>query len=267
LTLEIGTQKVGRVRKRGNAGPAISTSLPIGEVDANIFACPACQRPLDTGTTRCPGCSARLIGGVKASRAGVFVGIGVFTGMIASGALMGLGSLVSPRPVETATIQPPAVVTPSQAPAASAPAVAVDPGIPSSAMSALGQSARLNQRVLADAERLTIALAAAKPSSAEIAPILRTLATTASFGARLAPSVGDWDKASAVSADLATFYADIAATAQQGLSSSLSSSRAYQAAAERMLEVVSRVSAIDAASRALGAAAGIELAPLRPPSP
>lgn len=269
MTIEIGTQKVGRIGRRnkaGHAAPSHAPSLAIGEVDANIFVCPACQRPLGTGTPRCPSCGTRLIGGVKASRAALFVGIGVFTGMVVSGALMGIGSVVAPRPADVAAVQASAIVTSTQVPAGSAPAPTLDPGIPTSAMSALRQSTRLNQRVLADAERLTAALAATKPSSAEIAPILRKLATSAAFGAKLAPTVGEWDQASAVSGDLATFYADISATAQQGLASSLKSSRAYVAAAEEMLKVLAGLDEIDAASRELGVSAGIELPPLTAPS-
>lgn len=269
MTIEIGTQKVGRVGRRGKTGhaPSHAPSLAIGEVDANIFVCPACQRPLGSGTSRCPSCGTRLIGGVKASRAALFVGIGVFSGMIVSGALMGIGAAVAPRPADIAAVQPSAVVTPTQVPVASAPVSTADPGIPTGAMSALRQSTRLNQRVLADAERLSAALAATNPSSAEIAPILRKLATTAAFGAKLAPTVGEWDRASAVSGDLATFYADIAATAQGGLASSLQSTRAYVAAAEEMLRVVAQLDQIDADSRELGVAAGIDLPPLTAPSP
>ena len=265
MTIEIGTQKVGRVGRRG--GKRATTSLPIGEVDANIFACPACSRPLGTGTSRCPGCDTRLVGGVKASRVAVFIGIGLFSGMIVSGALMGVGSLSGARPADIPVGQVPPVVTPSQAPAPTVAPPPVDAGIPSGSLSALGQSTRLNQRVVADAERLTTALAATKPSSAVIAPILRSMASNAAFGARLAPTVGEWDRASAVSRDLAAFYAGIAATAEHGLSASLSSSRAYEAAAEKMLEVVAGLDAIDAASRALAAQADVELPPLSAPAP
>lgn len=244
----------------------MATSLPIGEVDANIFACPACSRPLGSGTARCPGCDTRLIAGVKASRAAVFVGAGVFSGMIISGALMGFGSLTAARPVDIPTVQAPPIVTPTQVAVPSVAAPAIDTSVPSGAVSALRQSTRLNQRVVADAEQLAIALAAPKPSSSAIAPILRSMATHASFGARLAPTVGEWGRASAVSEDLATFYAAIAATAQEGLSASLSSSRAYEAAAERMLQVVAGLDDIDAASRALAAGADFELPPLSAPS-
>ena len=41
MTIEIGSQKVGRVGRRGRTSAA--TSMPIGEVDANIFGCPACR--------------------------------------------------------------------------------------------------------------------------------------------------------------------------------------------------------------------------------
>ena len=240
--------------------------MPIGEVDANIFACPACNRPLGSGTTRCPSCDTRLIMDVKASRAAIFVGVGLFSGMIISGALMGVATVAGARPGDVAVVQAPPVVTPSQAPVPSVAAPVVDPGVPSGAISALRQSAKLNQRVVADAEHLATALAASKPSASVIAPILRSMATHASFGARLAPSVGEWDRASAVSEDLAAFYAAISATAQEGLSASLSSSRAYEAAAEEMLQVVAGLDEVDAASRALAAGADFELPPLSAPS-
>jgi hypothetical protein len=263
MTIEVGTQKVGRIGRRG--GKRATASLPIGEIDANIFACPACNRPLGTGTSRCPSCNTLLIGGVKSSRVAIFVGVGLFSGMIISGALMGLATVAGARPAAVPVLEAPQVVTSSQVAVPSVAAPVVDPGIPSGAISALRQSTRLNQRVVADAERLTTALAATKPSSSAIAPILRSMATHASFGARLAPTVGEWGKASAVSDDLAAFYAAIAATAQHGLSASLSSTRAYEAAAEEMLQVVAGLDDIDSASRSLAAGADFELPPLTAP--
>ena len=262
MTIEIGSQKAGRIGRRG--GSRMATSLPIGEVDASIFACPACSRPLGVGTPRCPSCETRLIGGVRASRAAIFVGIGIFTGMILSATLMATMSLTASRPGELVVADAPPVVTPSQVPVASAVAPPVDPGIPSGALSALRQSTNLNQRVVADAERLATALAASKPSAADIAPILRTLSSTAAFGAGLAPTVGEWDLASAVSKDLAVFYAAIAQTADEGLSVRLSNTGAYVAAAERMLMIVAGLDDVDAASRALAASADLELPPLIP---
>ena len=264
MTIEIGSQKVGRIGRRG--GARMAPSIAIGEVDANIFACPACSRPLGTGSTRCPTCGTRLVAGVKASRALVFVGVGGFTGVILSAALMTMTSALGTRPVEAVVAPPPPVVAPSQLPVASARPPAADPAIPSGAVSALRQSTLLNRRVLSDADRLVAALAAAKPSSREIAPILRTMATTATFGSSLAPTVGEWDRADAIATALVAFYADIGATAEEGLSASLSSTRAYVAAGERMLEIVAGLEALDAASRAVAGAAEVELPPLAPPS-
>ena len=264
MTLEIGSQKVGRIGRRG---PRIAASLPIGEIDANIVPCPACSRPLDSGTHRCPGCATRLIAGVKATRAAAFILIGGLAGAILGGGLVAAASFLSTRPIEVVVVPAPVVVTPSHAPIGSAPAPPADPGIPSSALSALRQSSLLNQRVLDDAARLTAALSATKPSSSEIAPILRSMASTATFGQRLAPTVGGWDQAEAVSADLVAFYASIARAADDGLSSSLSSRGTYVAAGEQMLTIVAELDALDAASRALAAKADLDLPPLTPPTP
>jgi hypothetical protein len=261
MTIEIGSQKIGRIGRRGTR---MAPSLPIGEIDANIFACPACSRPLDSGTRRCPGCATRLIAGVKASRAVAFVFVGGLAGTMFGAGLVVAVSFLGARPVEAVVAPVPAVVKPSHAPIASAPVPAVDPGIPSSALSALRQATLLNQRVLDDAGRLTAALSMTEPSSSEIAPILRSMASTAMFGQRLAPTVGGWTQAETVSADLVAFYAAIIETADQGLSSSLSSDRTYVAAGERIQKIVAGLDALDAASRTLAAAADLELPPLTP---
>lgn len=264
MTLEIGSQKVGRIGRRG---ARMAPSLPIGEIDANMFGCPSCSRPLDSGTSRCPGCATRLVAGVKATRVVAFVGIGGLTGTMLGAGLVAMVSFLGTRPVEAVVVPAPAVVTPTGAPIASVPAPAAHPGIPSSALSALRQATLLNQRVLGDAGRLEAALSTTKPSSAQIAPILRSMASTAMFGQRLAPTVGGWDQADVVSADLVGFYAAIARTADEALSSSLSSSRTYVTAGERMLNIVAGLDALDGASRSLAAAADVDLPPLTPPTP
>lgn len=176
-------------------------------------------------------------------------------------------TLMSARPADVVIVQAPAVVTPSQVAIPSAPAPIADPAIPGSALSALRQSTLLNQRVLDDAARLSAALSSAKPSSSEIAPILRSMASTATFGLRLAPTLGDWDRATVLSADLIAFYAAIGQAADGGLSSSLSSSRTYEAAGERMLKIVAGLDALDEAARGLAASADVDLPPLIEPTP
>jgi hypothetical protein len=271
MTIEVGTQKLGRVGRRGRQGrqgrPRDAASLPIGEVDANIFACPACSRPLGSGTRRCPSCGTGLIAGVRASRVMVFVGIGLFSGMIASAGLMAVLSRGTARPADAVIAPPAPIVQASQVPVVPDPAPAAVTGIPSNAVSALRQSTFLNQRVISDAARLTAVLAEPRPSGSEIAPILRSLASSAAFGARLAPTVGEWDKGAAVSQDLTIFYADIAGTANEGLSASLADSRSFVATARQMLKILAGLDGIDAASRTLAGSADIELPPLEAPTP
>ena len=271
MTIEVGTQKLGRVGRRGRQGrpqrPQDGPSLPIGEVDANIFACPACSRPLGTGTRRCPGCGTGLVAGVRLSRVAVFVGVGLFSGMIASAGLMALLTRAPARPVDVAVAPPATIAQPTQAPIVPDPAPAAVTGVPSSAVSALRQSTFLNQRVMTDAARLQAVLDGARPSGSEIAPILRSLASSAAFGARLAPTVGEWDAGAAVSKDLVAFYGDIAGTANEGLSASLADSRSFVASAHQMLKILTGLDGIDAASRTLAGKADIELPPLQAPTP
>ena len=270
MTIEVGTQKLGRVGRRGRQGRPQrqhdAASLPIGEVDANIFACPACSRPLGTGTRRCPSCGTGLVAGVRLSRVAVFVGVGLFSGMIASAGLMAVLSRGPARPADVAIAPPAPIVQASQVPIVPDPGPVTVAGIPTGAVSALRQSTFLNQRVLSDAGRLEAVLAESRPSGGEIAPILRSLASSAAFGARLAPTVGEWDKGTAVSQDLVVFYAEIAGTANEGLSASLADSRSFIASAHRMLRILAGLDGIDAASRTLAGSADIELPPLEAPA-
>lgn len=243
-------------------------SLPIGETDANIFDCPACARPLAVGTSRCPGCGTRLLAGVRATKAAGFAAAGLVVGLLVGGGVIGAVFTLA-RPVPSAVVEPAPVAAPSAAPAepvASAPAPALDPTIPSSAISALRQSTLLNQRLVADGSRLVVALGTAEPASVDIARALRALAATAAFGDRIAPDVADWSDGTTVSAGLTDFYATIGATAREGLAASLNNTPAYLAAGNAMLEVMAGLPDLDAAARGLAAGADIELPPLELPA-
>ncbi|MDH4143307.1 MAG: hypothetical protein OEV61_11905 [Chloroflexota bacterium] len=243
------------------AGRDERSGHPIGELDANIFNCPACARPLGVGTRRCPGCATRLIGGVRATRAIGFIGVGLLAGLIVGGGtIAGVwalsrgetaavivaapetvaapGAAVSPLPV--ATIQPPAAGSTASA----------------AARSALRQSSLLNQRLADDAAKLGSALAVAQPSTAEIAKALRALAATAAFGDRIAPDVAGWPAATDVSADLVELYAAVGRTARAGLAASLTNTGAYVDAGRAMLAITGDMAALDAAAASLAASAG-----------
>jgi hypothetical protein len=234
----------------------------IGEPDANIFLCPSCARPLAVGVARCGACGTRLVAGVRLVKAAGFVALGLAAGVMLGGGAVG-AILVTDRTVAAVPGQVPAPAA-SVAPGSSAVTGPVDATIPASALSALRQSTLVNQRLIADADRLRQALKARRPSAETIAPILRSLATTAAFGDRIAPTVGGWDEARAVSKGLASLYSSIGRVADDGLSAALTNDGAYGTAGRRMRSVLDRIKDLDAASRGLATVAGVELPPLVP---
>lgn len=239
----------------------------IGLPDTNIFLCPRCSRPLAVGVSRCAGCGTRLVAGVPLLKVSGFVALGLVAGLTVGG---GIVAVAMSGIQQVAIAQPPVAAIPSAVPVApAAPVVTaapprVAPLVPPAALSALRQSAVVNQRLLADADLLATALGATKPSSAEIAPLLRGLASTASFGDRLAPAVAKWDDGDAVSVALGAFYASIGRIADEGLSAALTNERAYVDAGRQMLALMDGLTDLDAASRGLAASADLELPPLVP---
>ncbi len=241
--------------------------IAIGAPDENIFLCPRCARPLAVGVSRCPGCRTRLVAGVQLLKVIGFVGIGVAAGIVLFGGLV-FAIAFAAAPVDTTVPSPApqasAAVVPSAVPVPSAAPVPVEPLAPPAALAALQQSALVNQRLLADADRLNRVVARKNASAGDIAPILRSLASTASFGNGLPPSIATWADGAAVSQGLATFYAAIGRVASDGLAASISNDRAYVLAGRQMLNVLSGLVDLDAASRGLAAGVGVELPPLVP---
>lgn len=263
------TVEVARGRARRGKNVPVEQAA-VGEVDANIFNCPRCARPLAVGNSRCAGCGLRMVSGVPLTRVLGFAVPGLILGLLVGGGLV-FAATTQTRPVNVPLAQAPTTVVPTAAPVASlAPSAAapvVDPAIPAVAVSALRQSTTLNQRLLADAGRLEVALASDRPSGAEIAPLLRAITSTASFGDNLAPNIAQWADGAAVSAGLATFYAAVGRVADEGLTASVQNDRAYVNAGKKMLVVLGQVAELDAASRILAASVDIELPPLVPVTP
>jgi hypothetical protein len=237
--------------------------LSIGEPDANIFLCPRCARPLAAGVSRCAGCGSRLVDGVQLKKVGRFVGAGLMVGILLGGGGVGAAMFIGQPAIATVS-RPGTAVTPSAGPIGSAAPGPVAVDVPPAALSALRQSTLINQRLLADAMQLERILKRKSPSAVDIAPVLRGLASTAAFGDGLAPRVRTWDAGAAVAKSLASFYAAVARTADEGLEASLTNDRAYADAGRRMRTVLDRLTDLDAASRGLAATAGVELPPLVP---
>jgi hypothetical protein len=249
--------------------------VAIGSPDANIFLCPRCTRPLAVGASRCAGCRTRLVAGVPVLKVTGFVGLGLLAGLAFGGGTVGALTVLGGH---TAAVAPPVAAAPSPAVVASAAAsgvpvasgasapsaVPADPAVPAPAVTALRRSTTVNQRLLVGADLLGKALATRNPSPADIAPLLRSLGSTASFGDGIATTVGTWDEAASLSTALASFYSSIDRIAQDALTASITNERAYRDAGTRMLAVLDRLTQLDADTRALAAKVDVELPPLTP---
>jgi hypothetical protein len=263
--MTIDTLRGGPARASGR-DDAEAQPLAIGEADANIFDCPACSRPLAVGTPRCPGCRTRLVAGVRASKAVGFITGGLLAGLLIGGGttagvvlLGGTGSIAASVPAVTAPSAVPIASAPAAAPPIASTPPSVTAAVPSAAVSALRQVVSLNERLVVDADRLAVALAATEPSSIEIARALRALAATAAFGDRISPHIAEWGAGAAVSERLVGFYGAVGGTARDGLSASLNNLVAYLGAGRSMLAILGDMPGLDADARALAATAGIDL--------
>lgn len=261
MTVDAIRSKSKRARAASAAMDAGPPALAIGESDANIFDCPSCRRPLASGTSRCPGCRTRLVAGVRASRAAMFVGVGLLVGSVVGGGVTA-AVVLSSRPAVVPVVEVPPVVTPTNAPIATVAPPVIDPSIPSGALASLRQSALLNQRIADETGRLAAIMAVSDPSAVEIAKVFRALLASSTIGDGIAPDIAVWDDGATVASDLATFYGAVGVTARDALDSSIRNEAAYEAAGQEMLAVLSELLALDTASRSLAGEADLELPPV-----
>ena len=249
----------------GQAREAIG--LAIGEADAHVFTCPSCARPLSEGTSRCPGCGTRLIMGVQVKRAGGILALGVVLGLLIGGVTTAVAitlSLREPAPVVAAAPS----VAPSVAPASATPSfLAVDPGAPVAAVSALSGTVVVNGRITVDAETLRDTLSRSKATTIEIARALRSLAADAALGIDLAARLTPWTDAAQTQTHLNDFYRAMAEAARSGLRASLNDNGAYRKAGADMRTVLKTMGTVDAESRTLAETIGLELPPVVLPTP
>lgn len=242
-------------------------ALQIGDEERTIFNCPVCARPLATGAKRCPKCGTRLVMGVPAKRAGLFMAVGGVGGAIAGGmlvAVVALGSvlvragMVAPPPTPTPSI----TTAPTNSPVASTPEP--PPTVPPVARSALAQAGSLHVRLASAADSLRAALNARTLDTTEIARSFRTIASTASTGSEVAGRLVVWDDSASLSVQLSSFYGELRDTARSGLAASLTNQPAYRAAAKDMLSVLTQLASLDAQARVLALEADVVLPPLYP---
>ncbi|MEP6638655.1 MAG: hypothetical protein ABJC39_04835 [Chloroflexota bacterium] len=253
----------GKVR---SAATGLPNGLAIGETDAHVFNCPACQRPLANGTSRCPGCGARLIMGVRVRRAAGILGLGMAIGVIVGGGLTAVAiGLELPGRSAAADAGTVPVEPLASASATSAPAIVVPPpvaGASSSALAALIGTAVVNGRISVDAATLSSTLARKNAEPIEIARALRSLSADATLGLDLVGRLGPWHEAKPVMTDLDAFYQAIASTARDGLRASFSDAASYRRTGKAMEAILPRLGTVDASSRGLATTVHLELPPV-----
>jgi hypothetical protein len=254
---------INALRGRSNTGDTRPETPAIGEDDANIVDCPACKRPLDATSRRCPGCGTLLIGGVQASKAFVFSAFGLAIGLMVGASVMGVTTLS----LQTTTVSTPSTPAATNAPApTTAPVATAAPGggtgsplVPVAATAALKGTAAVNARIASTAAPLSAALAATDFDSQGVAQILRRLNVEAGAAQALLPALNSWGDAGTVHGQLRAFYDALRATANQALSASIRNDEAYKAAARDVLQQLAGLPAITSASRDLAGTAGVEL--------
>ena len=241
-------------------GKPKSQSGTVGEPDAHVFNCPKCARPLSDGTPRCPGCGTRLIMGVVFRRASILIGFGFAVGAFLGGVIMSvvITTLIAvPGPGVATVPTTPGSPSASQAAASAKPSAVAVP-IPAVALSSLRQMSLLDARIVDDASSLAGAMKA-KKSAVDLALVIRSVASDATIGSDLVTQVGTWDEAYEFASNRRAFYDSLLAIARDGLGKSLSDKKAYQSTAKKMLTVLRRLPALDAASRELADTAKVNL--------
>jgi hypothetical protein len=229
--------------------------IAIGDADREIFNCPVCQRPLATGSSRCPGCGTRLLLGIQARRAAGLLGTGGFVGAIAGGLFVAI-VLLALRPTPATT---PMFDQPGPGPAASAGATPQVRPVPRSASNALVRTTGLNARMAAQRPALATAVKPSKPKTSEVARVLRAIASDAGLAADAVPALAAWPEGRLLGLQLEAYYADVRATASSALQITLNNSSAYRRNGLRMVSLLDRIAEYQAAAQVLAEAHGIDL--------
>jgi len=237
--------------------------LAIGLPDLDVTNCPICGRPIAVGAWKCPGCGTRLLLGVPARRAGIFVVLGLVLGLVvgagSAAAIVGRSNPSGVQPGAGAVPASSGSVTPASPQPSAQPSPTPGPssGVPAGAMAALGRILVTNDRLVARAPDLRAELAAASFDSFAVATTLRALNADAVAGRAVVGLLRPWPAAAETANRLDAAYALVSDTAAQSLASSLSDPAAYRSGATAMLSVLAGLDQVRSASDALAGQAGV----------
>jgi hypothetical protein len=255
-------------RLRGPAGlPPPEREPLIGATADRTFSCPGCARPLLVGQGRCPGCGSHLVAGILVRTAVFLILVGCVLGMIGGAVVAGVAMAPRLAAADAARAAAATVAPVAAAPTAGAAAAPTAAPVPSTGADALPrgtaagllQVATINDRLARSATELTALLAARGAGAGEIAPVLRRIAADARTGDQAASRLAGWSPAGVLAADVAALYGSAASIAAAGLAAPLADDPAYAAAARRMLAALKPLAAVDGATHAIAAEAGIPL--------
>lgn len=223
-------------------------------------SCPNCGRPVADGLVRCPGCGMRILMGVAASRALLFLTTGAVLGLLVGGVtvgwLMGITRPV-PVPVVAAVASASPTIRSSTAPAdaSGGPAQDVDP----IAASALRQIASTDAQLAGSLSSLKHELQAGTIDTGAISATLRQMSAAATYGASVVGYLSAWSDAADVQGNVGRLYEQVRAIAGRGLAANLASTAAYKNAGEQLIVALDLLPTNRAAEFQLAAGAGINL--------
>lgn len=264
LALNIGGRHRATVGG-GAGGRALEAGLAIGEVGVRLQPCPGCNRPLPTGTRRCPACGMRFLADVQLRRAMILLIAGFAIGLLAGGSIVtagvmaGLPGLVAgnERPAEANPTHPANAAT-EATPAPASPLAPTSPAtVPAVARSALRGIATANERLAVGQAALNDALAAASFDPAAAADAIRLVAVEATAGSDQLARLATWSRATTLAGDLRAFYDELRSVARAGLANSITNGPAYRATVEALQASLARLPELDARLAVLLALAGL----------
>jgi hypothetical protein len=255
-----------RIQKEGLRIEPASMLIGDNPSDGGFVSCPRCGRPVADGVVRCAGCGMRILMGVAASRALLFMTTGAVLGLLVGGLSVGWIMSLS-RPLAPA----PVVVVVQPSPSAGASIPIGSPGIVSDvdplAASALRQIASTDAQLAGSLSTLKHELKATSIDTGAISATLRQMSAAATYGSSVVGYLSAWADASALQGEVGRLYAQVRAVAANGLGAQLASTSAYAAAGNQMVAVLAELDATRAAEFQLGASSGIALPGAPTPNP
>ena len=247
-----------RVKKP--APPTEATPMIGEEGSGGYVSCPKCGRPVADGLVRCSGCGTRILLGVGASRALLFLTTGAVLGLLVGG--LSVGSILNASRAPAPAAAPAGAVHPaSPSPVASAatPVPSLRSTVDPLAASALRQVASTNLQLAMSLDNLKHELKARAIDTGAIAATLRAISASATYGTSVVGYLSAWPEAAALQGQLGQFYTQVRAVAANGLASLLASLPAYQSAGNQMVAVLAGLPAIQTAEQVLGGGGGVIL--------